>query len=434
MEALRYSIIILKWEIQKILSSWKKTMAVFLVPAAVMVFAINLFPKLLTYLTTGSLGSQTIIVIDAPPSFMEFDGKKEDLYNYRYMNSEELGGELDDDVLFPMVKDGNIVVIFAVDDVKDDFDAAVREKYEMFYENAVDWAGRAWVVIMGNEEKFLVETKAEQFQLDVLDEYSAYIDDKFFAEFVGTNNETFKVDEYNPITFILDNRSIANSQASHVIPGIMVILMYYCAYSLACDMIAMEKNRGFLNKLVMTPASPRSILWGKALAVNILVTGSSLITFLFLFLSSWLNRSNEAGSLLPFGLMLMPDQLIYMILAIPPTVLVMTAFCFLVALELEKFVDAVANMQFILLLLLVGFFVQMFYYIDPIFIEFLIPAHNTIVLLKEILMSQVNIFQFIAVTAVNLFLGIFLMNRCAKMLTGGNDDRSNKRNKKILFR
>ena len=67
---MRYAFIILKWEIQKILSSWKKTMAVFLIPAAVMVFAINLFPKLLTYLSTGSLGSQRVIVIDAPESFM----------------------------------------------------------------------------------------------------------------------------------------------------------------------------------------------------------------------------------------------------------------------------------------------------------------------------------------------------------------------------
>ena len=70
------------------------------------------------------------------------------------------------------------------------------------------------------------------------------------------------------------------------------------------------KNRGFLSKLVMTPVPPSKLLAGKALAINILVTGSSLVTFFFLFLSSWLNRSNDVGSLLPFGLLLMPDQLI----------------------------------------------------------------------------------------------------------------------------
>ena len=199
-------------------------------------------------------------------------------------------------------------------------------------------------------------------------------------------------------------------------------------------MIAMEKNRGFLNKLIMTPASAKAILWGKALAANILVTGSSLITFLFLFLSSWLNRSNEAGSLLPFGLMLMPDQLLYMILSIPAATLVMTTFCFIVAMELERFEDAVANMQFVLLLLMFGFFIQMFYYFDPVWLEFIIPVHNMIILLKMILLSQVNIIQFIVVVGTNVFLGVVLLNRCADEITGGKDDRGNKRFKKILFR
>lgn len=437
---MRYALIILKWEIQKILSSWKKTMAIFLVPAAVMVFAINLFPKLLNYLSTGSLGAQKVIVLDAPESFKDYSGKKDDLYKYSYMSIYDIlpeGTELIDadltGTLYPILKDGTLVVMFCAPDGKD-FDDVVREGYRRIYVDGVEDLPEAAVDVFFDDGKFLTETKAEQYMVDVLDPYKVSRQDHYFEEFVGETVETFTVDEYNPITFILNNRSVANFAAAHVIPGIMTILMYYCAYSLACDMIAMEKNRGFLNKLVMTPASPKAIIWGKALAVNILVTGSSLITFLFLFLSSWLNRSNEAGSLLPFGLMLMPDQLLYMILAIPSCTLVMTAFCFLVALELEKFEDAVANMQFILLILLVGFFIQMFYYFDPVFTEFLIPGHNFIVLMKMIIQSDVNIFQFIAVVSVNVGLGIFLINRCAKMLTGGNDDRSQKRHKKILFR
>ncbi|MBP5655209.1 MAG: ABC transporter permease subunit [Clostridiales bacterium] len=428
---MRYAFIILKWEIQKIMSSWKKTMAVFLVPAAVMVFAINLFPKLLNYLTSGSAGNQKIVVVDAPDSFMEFSGKKADLYRYDYITSDDIAGGISEETVYPMVEDGNIVVLFHSS--TDDFDSAVREKYRRFYMEGIDVPGGAFVELVYNDEKFLTETKANQYESDVLDAYKSYLDDKFFAAYVGSGTEVFKVDEFNPITFILDNRNTANTQACRVIPGILVILMYYCVYSLSCDMIAMEKNRGFLNKLVMTPASCKMILWGKALATNIMVTGSSFVTFLFLFLSSWINRSNDAGSLLPFGLMLMPDQLLYMLLSIPATVLVLTAFCFLVALELERFEDAVANMQFILLLLLVGFFVQMFYFWDPIFIEYLIPGHNMIVLLKQIILSEVTILQFIAVLAVNVPLGIFLMNRCAKLLEGGEYDRSKKRKQKILF-
>ena len=208
-------------------------MAVFLIPAAVMVFAINLFPKLLNYLSTGSLGAQKVIVIDAPQSFMDFPGKKQDLYKYEFVTS---GGP---------------------EDV--DFDATVKEGYrKIFQENKIQ-NDLVNCYVFFDQEKFLTEAKADQYTVDVLDAYKNYLHDMYFEEFVGKTVETFTVDEYNPITFILNNRSVANTAAAHVIPGIMAILMYYCSYSLACDMIAMEKNRGFLNKLVMTPASPKAI-------------------------------------------------------------------------------------------------------------------------------------------------------------------------------
>ena len=408
-------------------------MAVFLIPAAVMVFAINLFPKLLTYLSTGSLGSQRVVVIDAPDSFVNYDNPKLANYQLKYINSGDIPGGFSEESLYSYVDDGNIVVLF-INESPEGFDAEVKDYYRRAFQDDKSVKSTTYVFVVYNEEKFLSETKAEQFSYDIIAEYTETVKDQYFEEYVGEGKKSFTVDEYNPITFVLDNRSVANSQAAHIIPGIMVILMYYCAYSLSCDMIAMEKNRGFLNKLIMTPASTRAILWGKALAANILVTGSSLITFLFLFLSSWLNRSNEAGSLLPFGLMLMPDQLLYMILSIPAATLVMTTFCFMVALELERFEDAVANMQFVLLILMFGFFIQMFYYFDPVWLEFIIPVHNMIILLKMILLSQVNIIQFIVVVGTNVFLGVVLLNRCADLLTGGKDDRSNKRFKKILFR
>lgn len=417
----RHVVTILKWEIRKILSSWQKTLAIFLVPAAVMVFAINLFPKLLNYLSTGSFGSQDVIVIDAPESFIEFDGKKEDFFNYKYMTDEEfisIAGADDDDI-FNLVKNGDLVLAFFSIDDDLSFDEAVEEQVRLLYEEGKDVESAAYISIGYNQEQFTSEAKALQFEEDVANGYVSYVYERYASQYDQYSSSTFTVDEFNPITYILDNRSVANTSASRIIPAIMVILMYYCVYSLTCDMIAMEKNRGFLNKLIMTPVSPSVILWGKALAINILVTGSSIVTFLFLFLSSWLNRSNDAGSLLPFGLMLMPDQLIYMIIGVPAAVLVMTGFCFLVALELTKFEDTVANLQLVLLILLLGLFVQMFIYWSPTGLEYIIPVHNEIVLLRDILMSEISLGEFIVIALVNGGLGFLLMRRCTKKITGG---------------
>ena len=59
----------------------------------------------------------------------------------------------------------------------------------------------------------------------------------------------FSTDGFNPVTKLLDLRTTANSAASRVIPGVLMILMYYCVYSLASDMFASERDRGFLSKL-----------------------------------------------------------------------------------------------------------------------------------------------------------------------------------------
>lgn len=421
---MRHIITVLKWEISKILSSWQKTLAIFLIPAAVMVGAISLFPKLLNYLTTGSFGSARVIVLNAPDSFREFDGKMDDLFSYQYSDGISGSG-------YDTVKNGDIILEFTTGSGVP-FDEAVKKKYVDLYENGVNSEPDAFMTVSYDSAKITSVSKATQLLNDVGNSYLSYLKDKYCSGYESYSEGSFTVDDFNPITMILDHRSQANTQASRVIPGIMMVLMYYCVYSLTLDMIAMEKNRGFLSKLIMTPVHPRKLLAGKALAVNILVTGSSLVTFFFLFLSSWLNRSNDVGSLLPFGLLLMPDQLLYLIVSIPACVFVLTAFCFIVALTLDKFEDTTANLQMVLLLLVIGFFIRMFVYWAPIGLEYAIPVHNTIVLIRDILMSEVSLFGVIFVIIENTVIGLIVMNKCAKRISGGPNDRSNKRQKKIF--
>ena len=61
----------------------------------------------------------------------------------------------------------------------------------------------------------------------------------------------------------------------------------------------------------------------------------------------------------------------------------------------------------------------MFNMFDPVAFEYVIPFHNTIVLLKDILNSSVSIVKFLVVTIVNLVLGVVIMNLCSKKMIGG---------------
>lgn len=416
---MNHIIAIFKWEINKILGNWQKAAAIFLVPAAIMVFAINIFPKLLNYMATGNFGAQSIVVINAPDSFKDYGDKHSERYSYTY--KDYTYAELDDlykhKDLESMLKSGKIVVIFAntEDEVNYlDFDGAVEKYYRNLLAGDTDTSSNAAVEILYDESSYYMRTKAEQFSVDIMDKYTSSLLDTLGGEYAGLAIANIRVDDYNPITYVLKHRSTANYMSARVVSGILGLLMYYCVYSLTLDMLAQEKNRGFLAKLKMTPAAPEHILMGKMSAIVTLVSVSGLITFAFLFFSSWLNRSNDSASLLPFGMLLTPSQLLYLVIAIPTAAFVMSAFCFNVTLSLGRFGDIIANLQIPLMLLLVEFFLQLVLPGSPVLMEYLIPIHNLIAVTRAVFLSDIRFYEFLIVLITNVLGGLLIFRNCVR--------------------
>ena len=63
---------VFKWEISKLFSSWQKAATLFLLPAVLLMGAINVFPLLINYMSTGTLNKQAVTVVNAPASFREY--------------------------------------------------------------------------------------------------------------------------------------------------------------------------------------------------------------------------------------------------------------------------------------------------------------------------------------------------------------------------
>lgn len=425
---MKYVFIIFRREILKILTSWKKTVALFVIPAIVMVCALNLFPQLIKYLTTGTLGRQKVYVINAPQSFLDFPGKNEDLFKYEYMEgfhpTEKMAFYDMAESVNKRLQTGELVVLFRTldaDDTTNDFDLMVKDYFDTNagLESLIDieYSSFAAVEVFADSTNFSSFEKGYQLREDVLEKYSEYLIDTIGSSSNDSDsNVKITIDEFNPITLVLDHRSNANIISSHVVPGIIVLLMYYCVYSLSSDMFAMEKSRGFLAKLQMTPVPMGRILLGKILAIDLLTSISALCTFAFLFLSSWLNRSNDATSLLPFGMLLMPNQLLYMLLTVPATGFVMGAFCFKIIADLDKHKDIISNLQLPLVLLLVDFFIQMFTDSFTLGFEYIIPFHNTTVFIRDIFNNQDTIWGLITVIVVDLIAGTLLLKSCLKKM------------------
>ena len=175
-------------------------------------------------------------------------------------------------------------------------------------------------------------------------------------------------------------------------------------------MFASERDRGFMAKLIMTPVSRRKIYWGKILAINVIVSCSTVVTMLLLFFSSWVNRSNDAMSLLPFGMLLTPAELFTILGSIPITILLMTAICISTTFQLRRMQDITVNLQLPLIYFLGDFFIQMFRGTRPVTVEYFIPLHNTLQLIAETFNAQNKAWHVLLIYALNLGIALWVLH------------------------
>jgi ABC-type Na+ efflux pump permease subunit len=220
----------------------------------------------------------------------------------------------------------------------------------------------------------------------------------------------------------MNHRSIANDAAGKVIPGMMILLLYYCVYSLSGDILAADRQRGFLSKLTLTPISTGALLGGKAMAVVSIGFLTSAFTILILILSSWANRSNSPLSLLPFGLFLFPTQLVMIFASILVAAMLMVAYCFKVIMDLNKMQDILMNLQMPLLLFLIDFFLQLFRNPSPVPGEYFIPLHNNMIIIRDILDGSLQTGRFGFVMVLNLILVFILFQSVHKSFSAAPID------------
>lgn len=409
---MRKVFIIATWEIKKIFTNWKKALAIFLLPAALMMGALNLFPILINYLTTGAWNSNTIIVINSPESFKEYveDTDGTTVYKYEFISIDDLS----DSKSIKLISEKNkssLMVGFFVEKNENEFDREIRQYYSDLSEGNKKSQSNAYVEICYNESVPGLEPKAEQFQETVITPYKDYLLDTLGGSYASSGITPFTTNEFNPIGKMLDHRTSANQGASRVIPGIMVLLMYYCTYALVSDIFAAEKERGFYNKLILSPVSRKNILTGKLVAIMGIVSVSAIVTLFMMFISSWLNTSNDAMSLLPFGMWLTPMQVIYILIQIIPAALLMGAITINIVFNTEKIQDTIMCLQYPLILFLFEFFIQMFRWTRPLTLEFFIPLHNTAQFTRDVFMSEEHWWRALITITVNTVLALHIIKK-----------------------
>ena len=81
---MKKALLILRWELNKIFSNRHKTVTLFLLPAVLMMLALNVFPLLINYMSTGSFAKKPIVLVSAPQSFRDYINDTADAKIYSY--------------------------------------------------------------------------------------------------------------------------------------------------------------------------------------------------------------------------------------------------------------------------------------------------------------------------------------------------------------
>ena len=409
---MRKIVTVFKWEINKLFSSWKRTVTLFLLPAILLMAALNVFPLLINYMSTGSISKHPVTVVAAPASFRRYVEENVDarVFDYDFITYKEFNEMTEDRESFrKQIRKGMLICYFASGDAFKDFDQVVSEYYEEVSAGNRAAVSEATIFVGFDENSITSESRAEQFIEGVLKKYQDGLIDTLGGDYSVVGSSLFETDTFNPITDFEDYRTIANTAAARVVPGVLLIMMYYCVYSLVSDMFASERDRGFMAKLLMTPVKPKHIYAGKILAINVIVSAATYVTMLLLFFSSWINRSNDAMSLLPFGMMLTPSELMIVVFAVPVAVLLMTAVCISTVFQLERMQDITINLQLPLVFFLGDFFLQMVRGTRPVTMEYFIPLHNTLALIAETFMAQNKAWHVILIYLLNLGLALLIL-------------------------
>lgn len=407
---MHYVITVFKWEINKILSNWHKTVTLFLLPAVLLMIALNIFPMLINYMSTGSFMHKPVTVVDCPDSFRDYLDSDVDagVYSYKFISSDEYRDlKKNRNQFFKGLRRGNIYIVFDGGDTS--FDDAVRNYYSELLKGNTDYVSDAGIRIDYGEGRLAASMQAEQIKEGILTKYQDTLVDTLGGDYSLIGSDLFSVDAFNPVTEFSDYRTTADTAASRVVPGVLMIMMYYCVYSLATDMFASEKDRGFLGKLIMTPVSPVKIFEGKILAIELITVAATYATLTLLFFSSWLNRSNDAFSLLPFGMFLTPSGLLIVLITIPVSVFTMITVCISLIFSIPRFQDIIVNLQLPLVLFLFDFFAQMLRGTRPVTLEYFIPLHNSLELMAETFNAQEKLWHLIAVNLINLLVGLIVL-------------------------
>ena len=116
-------------------------------------------------------------------------------------------------------------------------------------------------------------------------------------------------------------------------------------------------------------------------------------------------------------------------IALLSVAVIIAMVCFGITFKIRRMQDVIMNLQVPLVLLIFAFFGNMFRPSDALTAEYLIPIHNSTMLIRDIFLGKETVVNFIIVNSINLLVSALLFISCIRsqdgmihISEGGQDD------------
>lgn len=415
---------VFRWELRRVLTNWRQAITIFVVPSAILLLILYLFPLLMDFVSTGSIGRPTLYLVDPPASFSHFMETDRGNFSYGFaqLSQAEFDSGITDGSARSLAERGSAFVVFSSakkstgsQDPTVSFESALTRYYSLS-KTDTDADSIATISVLVDPDNIKSGLTASLFAEEVLPKYNDFLLSTIGQEYLmAGGGPQFSTNIFNPISELMLHRSVANSTASHVLPAALFLLLYYCIYSISFDTVGAERERGFLAKVTLTPIRKTDIIIGKAMAVTLIGLLNSMTIILVFVVASWTNFQNNPFSLIPFGFTPFPWQIVSIILIIASASTVMSLYCFIVIFSCNRPQDVILNLQFPLLLFLAYFFINMVRFTDSLPFEAFIPIHGAMTTMRDVLLNSASTTQVLTVVAVHAVISVILLLICRNM-------------------
>lgn len=419
--------LIFRWEIRRVLSNWKQTLSIFIVPAFVFLVALYLLPVMIDFLASGNVGRPTIYLIDPPESFIEYTKTEvgNPIYRYDQMGLSEFEDALENGYAHELAQQGNSFALFSafphVDhptNVPSIFEDNISRVFEATIQDNADTGSLAFILVFADRDSPQSLAVGEHFITHSLSNY-----DEHLLETVGHDykliggSPAFSINPLNPYTDLMRHRNSANVATGRILPAIVALILYYTIYVLTGEILSTDRAFGFLAKTSLTPIKISSIIAGKASAIILIGIINGLVIIGVLILTSWSNIQNNPFSLIPFGFFPFPSQIFLLLPILFLLSLLLTGYCFKAVFDHDRPQDVLFTLQFPLILFLIIFFMQIFRDSSSSWGEYFIPAYGAIVLMRDIFVGDLSLLNYFVVLSIHIILSIILFYNSIKQFS-----------------